>query len=481
MSEQALVALVQAAHAAAPSAVPDLATHEPALIDVSIRAITQDSRTVVDGSLFCAIRGVSVDGHDFIEPAVASGAVAVVAEEIRTERVPTLLTSDARAATAHLAAQFFDRPSEHLDLIGVTGTNGKTTIVSLLEHVATILGRSAQSFGTLTGSLTTADAPEFQRRLREAADGGVDVVAAEVSSHALDQYRVDGSTFRLALFTNLTQDHLDYHVDMEDYFTTKARLFTGGLAQAAIIDVSTEYGRRLAEIASIPVRAVDTAHVDVQNIGPEGSRFLWSGHSIDLPLAGRFNITNAVLVAETFAELGERPENIARALGTVPQVPGRFEWVAGGGEASGFGVVVDYSHTPASLQTAVATSQELSDGRVLVVFGCGGDRDLGKRPLMGAAASAADVVFVTSDNPRTEDPEAIIDQIAAGIDHPDVRRDVDRGSAIRAAIFEAEAGDLVLIAGKGHENYQLIGTSRLDFDDRVVAQAALRERGETGA
>jgi len=481
MSERELVELVRAAHDVAPSAIPDVATSNPALADVSIRAITQDSRTVVDGSLFCAVRGVSVDGHDYIEPAVASGAVAVVAEEIRTERVPTVLTNDTRAATAHLAAQFFDRPSEELDLIGVTGTNGKTTIVSLLEHVATSLGRSAQSFGTLTGSLTTADAPEFQRRLREAADGGIELVAAEVSSHALDQHRVDGSTFRLALFTNLTQDHLDYHLDMEDYFTTKARLFTKGLAQAAIIDVSTDYGRRLAEVASIPVRAVDTRQVEVQNILPTGSRFLWSGHPIDLPLAGRFNIVNAVLVAETFAELGESPENIAVALSTAPQVPGRFEWVTSGGEASPFGVVVDYSHTPASLETAVATTQELTDGRVLVVFGCGGDRDSGKRPLMGAAASAADVVFVTSDNPRTEDPDTIIDQIATGIDHPDVRRDVDRGSAIRTAIFEAEPGDLVLIAGKGHETYQLIGTTKLDFDDRVVAQAALRSREEAGA
>lgn len=470
MAESRLDHLVSAVHADQPSLVP---TAEPALAEVTVRSITQDSRAVVDGSLFCAVRGHTADGHDWIDAAGAAGAVAVVAEEVRTRAIPTVLTPDSRRATAHFASEFFGRPSTELDLIGVTGTNGKTTIVTLIQHVARSLGRNAESMGTLTGSLTTSAAPQFQESLRRAADGGVDLVAAEVSSHALDQRRVDASVFRLALFTNLTQDHLDYHVDMDHYFAAKALLFTSGMATTAIIDVSSPFGQRMADVATMPVRRVDQSSIDVRHVGPTGSRFVFRGHAIDLPLGGRFNITNAVLVIETFLELGADLSDIATALEAVPQVPGRFEWIDG---SQPFGVVVDYSHTPASLEAAIASAREISTGRVIVVFGAGGERDQGKRPLMGGVAMTSDVVIVTSDNPRTEDPEQIIDAIMEGAERStavEFRRDADREHAIRAAIGEARMGDVVLIAGKGHENYQVIGSTVRDFDDRVVARRAL--------
>ena len=442
--------------------------------DPAIGSITEDSRVVSAGALFCALRGTVGDGHDHIESAVASGAVAVLGEEVRTDAVPTLRAANSSIATAHAAAIVHGHPSRAMDLVGVTGTNGKTTIVTLLEHLGRSAGRDARSLGTLTGALTTAAAPAFQATLRGLADDGAELVAAEVSSHALDQHRVDGTTFRVGLFTNLTQDHLDYHVDMDSYFDAKARLFTAGLCDVAIIDTSTDAGRRMAAVATTTVQPIDTSAVQVDAISAGSSTFRWRGHEVQLPLGGRFNISNAVLAAEAAAQLGLDETTIVAGLATAPQVPGRFEWVDAG---QPFGVVVDYSHTPASVAAAVDAAQEITSGRVLLVFGAAGDRDPGKRPLMGAAACGADVLYVTSDNPRTEDPDAIINDVLHGIDHPDVNREPDRRVAIHTAVAAARPGDLVVIAGKGHEDYQIIGTTRHDFDDRVVAREALAAAG----
>ncbi len=441
-----------------------------------VSAISEDSRTVADGAVFCAVRGAVSDGHDHIAGAVEAGAVAVIAEEQRTTAVPTLVVDDSRRATAAAAAAFNGHPSHDLAVAAVTGTNGKTTIVTLLAHVLDHAGRSTASLGTLTGTLTTAAAPAFQAELRRLADQRVDMVAAEVSSHALDQRRVDGTRFAVGLFTNLTQDHLDYHVDMDSYFNAKARLFSEPLVERAVIDVSTPEGARMSAISACPTIEVDTSAITITEVTPGSSTFHWRDHVVTLPLGGRFNVSNAALVAEAALILGLGTDEIVAGLQSAPQVPGRFEWIDAGQD---FGVVVDYSHTPASIEAAVAAASEVATGQVILVFGAAGDRDPGKRPLMGAAGCAADVLYVTSDNPRTEDPDAIINDVLNGIDHQNVVREPDRRAAIHAAVAAAQPQDIVVIAGKGHEDYQIIGTTRHDFDDRKVAREALQLLGHT--
>ena len=439
-----------------------------------VTAIAQDSRAVVPGAIFGAVQGERADGHDYIEAAVERGAVAVIGERVGTSQVPTLVTDDPRTLIGVIAAELHDDPSSHLDLVGVTGTNGKTSVVTLLEHVIGASGRRARSMGTLTNALTTSAAPDFQAMLARALADDIDVVAAEVSSHALDQRRVDGSRFRLALFTNLSQDHLDYHGDMEAYLGAKARLFTADLTAVGIVDVATPAGRRLADGADIPIVEVDSSAVPGIESTPTGYRFDWRGHTVELPLPGRFNVANALLVAEAACELGIGEEQVVAALATAPPVPGRFEPIDAG---QPFSVIVDYSHTPASLEAAIAAAREVASGAVIVVFGAAGDRDPGKRPLMGAAASAADRLYLTSDNPRSEDPERILDEVEAGIANADAVRISDRRQAIEAAIAAAGDGDVVLIAGKGHEDYQVVGDRVIDFDDRAVARDVLVDLG----
>lgn len=442
----------------------------------AITSVTQDSRTVKPGSLFCAIRGAS-DGHDYIPQAIAQGAVAVLVDHATNADVPEIVVSDTREATGHLSSAFWGNPSDALDLIGVTGTNGKTSIVSMIEHLVGHCGGKAASMGTLTGSLTTSAAPEFQEALAHHRDENCTVVAAEVSSHALDQKRIAGSRVRVAVFSNLSQDHLDYHTDMDDYFAAKARLFEPQLARAAVIDTSDEWGRRLARQTTIEHVEIDgSVTAAAAELGQRSSDFVWRGHEVTLPLGGRFSVHNALLAAETCVMLGYDPADLATGLDSTPQIPGRFESIDSG---QPFAVVVDYSHTPASIEAAVSSARALTSGRVLLVFGAAGDRDPGKRPLMGAAARHADRLYVTSDNPRTEDPDMIIDQVVAGTAGAvgEVHRIADRREAIRAAISDAADGDIVVIAGKGHEDYQIIGTTRRDFDDRREARVVLADRG----
>jgi len=447
-----------------------------------IRSITQDSRTVSDGALFCALRGHAFDGHDHVEAAVDAGAVAALVERHMTNRVPELIVDDARLATGEIAAAFNEFPE--VLLVAVTGTNGKTSVVTLLAHIINSGDGSAASMGTLTGALTTAPAPEFHATLREHAEAGHTVVAAEISSHALDQGRIAGSAPAVSIFTNLSQDHLDYHADMDEYFEAKAQLFSDAFLAPAVIDVSDPWGAKLADrlAGSTPrtVVPVDGAgYIADAILDQGGSSFTWRDQMIDLPLGGAFSVTNAVLAAEASLLLGLKAHDIATALSAAPAIPGRFESVDAG---QPFAVVIDYSHTPASVEAAVASARRLTDERVLLVFGAAGDRDPGKRPLMGHAARSADVLYVTSDNPRTEDPDQIVDQVLSGIgdEHGraiEVHRVVDRAEAIRTAISGALPGDVVVIAGKGHEDYQIIGTTRSDFDDRVHARAALAEAG----
>lgn len=459
--------------------------------ELMVTNVVQDSRDVVPGSVFCAVAGGLVDGRDFVDAAVDAGAIAVVVDRPTTTRVAEILTTNTRRATGYLAAAHVGQPTHQIDLVGVTGTNGKTSVVTLLAHIIDACCGAAASMGTLTGSLTTAAAPDFQRSLREHVDNGCSVVAAEISSHALDQLRIAGSKVSVAIFTNLSQDHLDYHSDMEEYFEAKARLFAPELGADAVIDVSSHWGARLADRVREQHDAglfgddhrlvtVDSAAVIAEStLEQQTSIFAWRGQSITLPLGGSFSVTNATLAGEAAVLLGYEVDAIATALSTSPPIPGRFESVDNG---QPFAVVVDYSHTPASVEIAIESAREISNGRVIIVFGAAGDRDPGKRPLMGAAATAADIVYVTSDNARTEDPEAIIDDVVVGLEASnrtpaEVHRVADRAVAIRTAITGAVPGDIVVIAGKGHEDYQIVGTTRTDFDDREHARSALVSLG----
>lgn len=445
--------------------------------DVSVRSIEHDSRSVQPGSLFACISGGTFDGHDYAAQAVESGAVAVLAERSLTlpATIPQIVVADVRRTVPWLAHVLSGEPSSRLAIVGITGTNGKTTTAQLVTAICRHAGRHAEVLGTLTGVRTTPEAPELQRTLADFVADDVDIVTMEVSSHALDQHRADAVQFAVALFTNLTPDHLDYHLDMDNYFEAKARLFDGR-AGNAVINVDDPYGAQLA--ARVPgAIELSRRNLKITEQHVDRSVFEWRGETVTLPLAGPFNVDNAHAAAETAILLGFMPAQIAAGLSAVDQVPGRVEIVPG--PPGSPLVVVDYSHTPDSIEKVLAALRPLvpSGGSLAIVFGCGGDRDKAKRPLMGAAAAAADRVIVTSDNPRSEDPMQIIADILPGFEATDVEPTIepDRRAAIAAALDGAQAADVVLIAGKGHEITQTIGDRVEPFDDRVVAAALLNE------
>ena len=456
------------------------------------------SSEVEAGTLFFCVVGERVDGHAFAGAAAAAGATALVVERELDVDVPQLLVADTRRALALCSANFFGRPSEKLSLVGVTGTNGKTTTTFLVEHMARAAGAKTGLVGTVEVHVgeaafpsvrTTPESRDLQKLLADMVDAGVDVAALEVSSHAIDLDRIAGTRFAVAAFTNLTQDHLDYHKTMEDYFAAKARLFTDCDVGKRVVCIDHEHGRRLVEMCEAAGHEVLTmgvsrgadVHLERAVYAPHTTRVAidFAGRAcpeIALPLVGRFNVENALVCAGVGMALGYDPQTIADALGSAPQVPGRMESVRGAsGKQPPFGVLVDYAHTPDALAKAIAAIAEVTPGRVICVFGCGGDRDHDKRPKMGAAALAADLAVLTSDNPRTEDAQAIIDQVLEGMDGAGgrVHVEADRRAAIRWALRAAESGDAVLICGKGHEDYQIVGTEKLPFDDRVVAAAEI--------
>lgn len=443
---------------------------------VQVNDVEHDSRLVKPGTLFACIPGQRSDGHDFAAVAVQAGACALLAQRRVSAGAPVLRTDSVRRALGPAAAAVHGCPSERLDLVGVTGTNGKTTTVRLIAWVLSWAGASVAEIGTLTGARTTPEAPELQRQIAAAVRRGDRAVVMEVSSHALAQHRVDGCRFRAAVFTNLGHDHLDYHGSSERYWRAKARLFKPALTDRAIVNVGGHAGRRLADTvdAGISVTEVDERSVEIVSLGVQESRFRWRGELVRLPLGGAFNITNAVMAAEAALALGVRTRSIARALESVPQVPGRFEVIDEGQE---FTVIVDYAHTPEALASVLEAARCAARGRLAVVFGAGGDRDALKRPAMGAAAEAsADQVVLTNDNPRWEDPRQITEQILAGMSRPPDLVEPDRRLAIRHAVSEARAGDVVVIAGKGHECVQVAGGFTHAFDDRAVAREELARR-----
>lgn len=450
---------------------------------VRVDDVTHDSRNVRPGSLFVAVRGFKSDGHDYIARAVSSGAVAVCVEvPVEGLAIPQMVVEDSRAVLAHLAAAVHHWPARSLRIAGITGTNGKTTVAHLLESICIAAGLSAGRIGT-TGACsagraieiprTTPEATDFQRLLGEMVADGVEVVAAEVSSHAMELGRVDQVVFDVVAFTNLSQDHLDFHGDMESYFSAKASLFNDSRARRAVINVSDPYGRRLEDSIDLPTIRVGTDLLaESMELSPSLSRFnlVFGDQSVavEMPLAGSFNVSNALVAAGCALALDIDLVDIRAGLAQIPQIPGRFEVIPNTGELS---IVVDYAHTPDGVEHVIETARSLVSGSVIVVLGAGGDRDAGKRPAMGEAASAADRFFLTSDNPRSEPPEAIIAAVAAGVDRGGVELTIepDRRAAIRAAIDGAGSGDIVLVLGKGHEPGQEIGNRIVEFDDRVVA------------
>ena len=482
--------------------------------DTVIQGLTLDSRQVRPGDAFVALRGSTTHGITFAPAALALGASVILAEapapvardraEARDEgrqagaaQTATIWIEGLRAQVGEIASRFFGRPSEALRVIGVTGTNGKTSIVQLLAAALDGLGSRAATIGTLgaglvgavdAGERTTPDAISVHALLAQFRDAGARSVAMEVSSHALDQGRVNAVAFALAVFTNLTRDHLDYHGDMAAYGAAKARLFAWPGLHAAVINVDDAFGRELAATLPAGVRRLryaveaDDAEIRASNVrtGGEGLRFVlttpWGDGEVASPLLGRFNIDNLLAVAACLGAMGYAFEQIHDALERLRPVAGRMNRI--GGERGLPLVVVDYSHTPDALEQALKSLRAHCSGRLICVFGAGGDRDRGKRPQMGAIAeSLADRIIVTDDNPRGEDGDVIVAQIVAGLARPiDATVQRDRARAIGLALREAASGDVVLIAGKGHEPYQEIAGIKHPFDDLAVARQALEAR-----
>ncbi len=434
---------------------------------------THDSRQVELDWLYCCVPGLVVDGHDFAAQAAADGATALLVDRALPIDVAQIQVDDVRAAIGGAAAEIHDDPSRELTVVGVTGTNGKSSIVQLLADIWNQVGTPAEIVGTLVGARTTPEGTDLQRLFRTAANRGVKAAAIEVSSHALSLHRVSATRFQAAVFTNLGRDHLDFHGTVEAYFEAKAQLFTPELADHGVVNGDDPYGRRLLESGSIPLTEYRLDQAEDLVFDGAISRFRWRGHQIVLQLAGAHNVLNALAAATTAEVLGIELADIADALCATSPVRGRFEAVDAG---QPFHIAVDYAHTPDALTAALAAARQVAgERRVLVVFGCGGDRDVQKRAEMGRVAEqGADVVVVTSDNPRSEDPNVIIANIVEGMADPGaVTVEADRQAAITAAVETAEAGDIVLIAGKGHETYQVIGDQILDFDDRRAVLVAL--------
>jgi UDP-N-acetylmuramoyl-L-alanyl-D-glutamate--2,6-diaminopimelate ligase len=470
--------------------------------DAPLTDVTHDSRQVREGTLFVAIKGQTSDGHRFIDDVMRRGAAGVVSEQAPPNDLSgTWLTvSDARQALAAASALVHGEPSRQLDLVGITGTNGKTTTTYLCFSLAEAAGSMPAMLTTVEYRIgseseaavrTTPEASDTNRFLRRAVEAGCSFAAMEASSQAIDLHRCDGLHFRVAIFTNLTRDHLDYHRTMEAYFDAKKKLFDGRLGEppgAAVINLDDEWGMALARelsskgqrVAGFSLAAAEGAELTAQDIEvslARGTAFTLStaaGKSrITSPLVGRPHVYNMLAAAAAALELGYDLDAIERGLAACAGAPGRFERVQHDGD---FAVVVDYAHTDDALLNTLRTARELAEGRILTVFGCGGDRDRSKREPMGRVAGEhSDKVYITSDNPRSEDPMKIIREIEAGVSASGkpYRSISDRREAINAAVREARAGDVVIIAGKGHETYQIIGNDKFHFDDREAAADAL--------
>ena len=458
---------------------------------IEITDVSHDSRTVGPGCLFVAIRGHVVDGHDFVPIAVSNGATALCVEDqtVLQTAMSGLVVDDSRAALARLAAVVHGDPSQRLSVVGITGTNGKTTVAYLLRSILAaatpdpvgMIGTNGAFLGSvkIPNVRTTPESSDLQRILASMEDGGASYVVLEVSSHALELERVASTRFSVAAFTNLSQDHLDFHPDMEAYFQVKARLFEG--TATPVISLSSDWGTRLFDMLEAPELAITVGKSGVLvardiELNLSGSRFVAQApdgeFTVSLPLVGRLNVDNALVAIGCAMALQIDTDAIVTGLRELTVIPGRFERIGTGPCA----VFVDYAHTPDGIRAAIASARDITDQRVIVVVGAGGDRDASKRSLMGQAASTADEVWVTSDNPRSEDPGTIIEAIVRGAEAGSkLHVEPDRAAAIRAAVLAGTTGDTVLILGKGHEQGQDVSGVVYPFDDRVHAAQALKE------
>lgn len=467
-----------------------------------VSGLAYRSDKVQPGDAFFCIVGLTADGHSFAQDAIDRGAKVLVVERkvylADATDVTEVVVKDTRKALADAAGAFFDDPSRDLSLVGITGTNGKTTTTYLVDHIARSVGKRTGIIGTVGVQIgsqheksahTTPESSDLQGLFARMRDAHCDVVSMEVSSHALDLLRTWGTNFAVTAFTNLTQDHLDYHHTFEAYFEAKARLFSAEYPAKRVICIDDKWGRELWKRCSTAGDAVITTGFDAEaQIHPVEVEYAathtrvvlevrGSRCEFEYPLVGRFNVSNMMTAFGIALSLGFKTSAIADAFAQAPHVPGRLERVSAAHDG-GVSVFVDYAHTPDALEKALKSVMELSPARTFVVFGCGGDRDASKRSIMGRAALAADYAVVTSDNPRTEDPLAIIDDIVSGMGDARERFEVvpDRRAAIARAIELAEPGDVILLAGKGHEDYQLVGDKVLAFDDCVVAAEELERR-----
>ncbi|OLO40793.1 UDP-N-acetylmuramoyl-L-alanyl-D-glutamate--2,6-diaminopimelate ligase [Alkalihalophilus pseudofirmus] len=470
-----------------------------AQLNPMISSIEMDSREVQKGSLFICIKGFTVDGHDYVDQAIARGASAVLAEHEIDATVPVITVNDTKRAMAILSNHFYDYPTKKLSLIGITGTNGKTTVTHLIEKVLNDNGETTGLIGTMYTKIgqetfdtknTTPESLTLQKTFKQMVDNKVDTAIMEVSSHALHLGRVRGCDFNIAVFTNLTPDHLDYHETMEAYKYAKGLLFSQlgntydqSTSKIAILnedDPASEEYKKMTAVQVLTYGINDTSDVQAKNIkmtaagttftlsSPEGST------EINLRLIGKFSVYNALAATAACLVHGISLDNIKQSLESIEGVSGRFETVDVGQD---FSVIVDYAHTPDSLENVLTTVNELAKGKIYCVVGCGGDRDRTKRPVMARiAVKYSDHAVFTSDNPRSEQPEAILKDMEVGVQSSNYTSIVDRKEAIEFAIRQATANDVVLIAGKGHETYQIVGKNVFDFDDRQVAQEMIEER-----
>ncbi len=457
---------------------------------VEVGGIAYRSDRVKPGDAFFCIRGFAHDGHDFAADAAERGAAVLVVEDHLEVPCPQVTVPDGRVALARASSAYYDHPSASVDVVGITGTNGKTTSAYLVDSILRAAGRSTGLIGTVetrigdervASSRTTPESAELQALLACMRRRGVEACAMEVSSHAIDLHRVEGMHFAVAAFTNLTQDHLDYHHTIEEYGSVKRRLFTELDVAARVVNVDDRFGAAiaadLAGAITVSRRSSATVRSDDERLDARGSTFTlmtpYGSSRVRLPLAGAYNVSNALVAAACGVALELPLGALVAGLESAPQVPGRLERIECG---QPFSVIVDYAHTPDSIEKAVSAVKAVTEGRVIVVFGCGGDRDPDKRPVMGrSAASSANHVIITSDNPRSEDPVGIILQVEDGAKGgpASYEVEVDRRAAIERALDVAAPGDSVLIAGKGHEDYQIFADRTIHFDDREVAREVL--------
>ena len=445
--------------------------------ETRITDVTHSTASVTPGALFVCVVGERVDGHQLAQQAIDAGAVALLVERRLPISVPQIVVADTRQTQGIVAAAFWGFPSDDLLMIAVTGTNGKTTTAHLLGSILRQHGLRTEVMGTLSGARTTAESTELQRQLAQYVERRIQAVVMEVTSHAMVLHRVEGTHFALSIFTNLTPEHLDFHGTMESYFAAKALLFTSTFTSVGVVNYDDVYGRLIADTNEI--QCVPFSVHDVQNISATASshEFSWKTHHVKVNVGGKFNISNSLAAVTAAVQLGVSETDIVAGLAAAETVPGRFEQVR---SSTGFDVVVDYAHTPDALQRVLLAAREVvgTKQQVVVVFGCGGDRDSEKRPLMGAiAAKFADCVVVTSDNPRSESPATITQNIIDGVGalnaNTIIATEIDRRLAIQFALKSARSGDIVVIAGKGHEKTQTIGNDVLPFDDVATVKEIL--------